>query len=667
MIRKAFQRGSSGFIMPVVLFAILFVSALALQFFWMSRQSRSQSFRLGNSEVVRRLTESAMGEAYNVISRKLEKDEPTRNNLLNQVSSLWQVETPQTQAMAKSLYSSMEAGVQVHARCVDFRNSGPNKAPYFGKEGLGTIEIHAEGYLKQGERFLSSCKFVRHYDYKVAALATGQHDENRLGYTGGHYLDYLLHLRDGVREFESSSGFSLNLEGKHRIKLLNPGNRKGKIFLGSCSGKKPIFLNIFEDLKAMIPKVITPDLWQVGIDECLTLFPLVKRDVETELKKLPPGSTTTVKDVLKGLKGFFLLSHEPIEKPSYTTKEELVENANRSGVMLNLKKDFGDRNNPQISLSRGLDILQDTSPTYARDVLRGDIRQRFLYNVTFKVDFSQVEGITQTDVQKWEKDNLFPCIVPVPPPEVVNGQTTIEYFKGLETLAANNPGKKISSAFPSEYPYQSGLSGTPPAPSFQDPTLFGYRMGPSVRTDPMSNDLLPYQSYFSWLRSFQDPKELTEFGYLTEEGGEWVLRLNGIMSLHKGTLVLGAGGKPVRIRGRGVLAVPSLQIDARIFKSDPAFDLAVFYVFKDGVKVTTSDLVQAGIIVVNQQGSGQMRAEKPLKLEGALIADNLGSTSWGDGDHTISYDDSMKPTADIYCVSLSPLVTFQRITENEAL
>jgi hypothetical protein len=659
-----------GFVFPATIFVVLFLSILILQFFWISRHSRIQAHRFAMSEVNRKLAESAMEEAYKVFSHALEQSLPIRGHILERNPTSQELPLSRVRELAQDLVPGYSSSVRAWFRLVDFRECNAAGKTFYGQEALGTIELKVETRLFQGNKTHSLCRFLRHHDLKIATLATQEHDEARTQYAGGFLLDYLLFIRDGVQEFTETSGLSLNPPPEIQVRFTQPAEEIiGRIFLGATGlliagsgGERRIpFLNVSEEKAEAMP-ILPPRQVTIDLNDCVTLFPHLKNiDI-----KDPQGNKIPWEDLLSGLTGDFSLSHRPIWRKEYSGFEGEVEKANRNGAARAEQLRFPTTSNPGGNTNPGIEVLGDLSPTMVGKALVGHTRQRFLHHSSFILNWNSAQNagmIPAAERKKAKAEGIFVSVLPAP--EGVSGATK-DFFEGLGLISQAKPDLDILSRLNRDYSPESGQDGSiNPNHLVREPRLLGFKTGPTVREDPRHQDLRPFLSYSLWYRDVPCPSDLEKFGFLEEQPDHTLLRLKGIVWVLNDVVELGRSDKPCRYEGQGVIVAPGFRLSGALLKANPSSQL-VLYAWNGAIQIETTAPIQAALMAISPKNHGTVQANAPLNLHGSLAVDHLGTQHWAPGQHTISYDPALKPVEDIFMITISPLLTFQRFTETEA-
>ena len=214
MIRTAFPwPGRRGIILYVVIMVFLCLSVLALHFLRVSREARQVAFRFEKSEMVRQLAQAGIEEAFSRFFRETANPgSPAGTWLVQRSQASFQIEIPQTERIAKAvIFGSFQPKVTAEARLVDFRKTDSKGRPYYGSEGVGTLEFSVNSSMEIDSKLFVSSRLSRHHEFKVVSVVS--HRDNtaqRQLYAQNFILDYLLFVRRGFEEFERTAARSEN-------------------------------------------------------------------------------------------------------------------------------------------------------------------------------------------------------------------------------------------------------------------------------------------------------------------------------------------------------------------------------------------------------------------------------------------------------------------------
>ncbi|MBR4570239.1 MAG: hypothetical protein IKO19_06180, partial [Candidatus Riflebacteria bacterium] len=302
---KRQTKNKKGVAIFFVLFVMIILGVLVAQFHVRSRQAQSTVHRFQTSEMARQLAAAAQEEAFKYLYEQTDNyeskgfDELSGNSILRKItegkeSSAYvpnfkrtetnglKLKIPETEKMAKDLLGDrME--ISATARIIDFRDCDSENHTFYGKEGIGTIEIvtSAQAKEKYKTQFPGACTIVRHHDYKVVSLLSKTGRDN---YADSRVLDYALFIRKGQEEFESGAkGTNINPD---KVSLeINAGDFPGKVNLGSGEANYQ-YLNISADTIDFLGnkknKTEIKELKTKNEDEVNKIYPYFKSELERQ-------------------------------------------------------------------------------------------------------------------------------------------------------------------------------------------------------------------------------------------------------------------------------------------------------------------------------------------------------------------------------------------------
>ncbi|MFZ2960793.1 MAG: hypothetical protein WA705_28280 [Candidatus Ozemobacteraceae bacterium] len=695
-----------GVLLIFVLLVIMVLSIFAFQFRFTASQAQWDTYRFDLQESARQLAEAAANEAFMIIDREAIKDDSAIFKSLSVKGnkpdgktfpvSLPNLEKHMDEMMVRP---GIEPQISAEMRVVSCRSTDDEGHPYFdGGEGVGTLEIQTTATLKNKQnpsRMPISIHFVRHHDFKVAALVTPRDNLlSRNRYANNAMLDYLLCIRNGVNEFWNSKAAILNssspLFKPHGFlnpwtkAPLNPSQR-GKIFLGdkSAVGKDYVFLNVTDETREILLPAENPLAFRIiYLDDCKKLFPTLK-DPDYE------GNVDQVE-------GWFWANNMPISGNyllpaiGFTTQEVAdFQNRCRNVVInkLNAQLSKADDENArsffetQLCFEPGIPLVEcDSSGKFsaeaAKSLLEGDIRQRFFYMCRFNLSGDKLSADIRQKFDEEVKHHTkahLPVIEMENPSDAGKQEPFYSNFPEINKKSIDAGDYSYSSCFDDWYPYLPGLTAVkPPGRSVRPEGLLVPRFFAPNATkldtildySPYAMDTL-YNGYFFY-ESGKDISTLPGLGEATPEGS--VITLRGMTNLvGNGPAIIGKSGQTVSIRGQGMLySADGFIIKAKLLKEHPEF-FAILYTNRE-IRIESNE-VEAGLVALSPNlNSRIIPPNAPLTIRGSLTVDMLGSAHWA-SDTTLDlwYDPVFKsPTSSKLSITIQRRVVFQKMWGGEA-
>ncbi|MBQ2592263.1 MAG: hypothetical protein II567_03170, partial [Candidatus Riflebacteria bacterium] len=424
-------KNKKGVAIFFVLFVMIILGILVAQFHVRSRQAQSTVHRFQTSEMARQLAAAAQEEAFKYLYEETDNyeskgfEELNDNSILRKIiegkeSSAYapgfnrtetnglKLKIPATEEMAEGLLGDrME--ISATARIIDFRDCDSDNHTFYGKEGIGTIEIVTTAKAKKEykNQFPGACTIVRHHDYKVVSLLSKKDRDN---YAGSRVLDYALFIRMGQEEFGGNTavlGFNLNPPDNTQLEI-NAGNgpNLGKVHFGTDRDHYT-YLNISDKTKNFIPdgnKVIPLPSLEAKDTEVDKFFPAFVEGVKKQYngKTIDKAKNIRVNSVT-GHKAIFKYTKLPITD-EYINTDDLKETRRMAGIdAITLYKYATDN---KFNFYDGIKIVPENR---LNEILDSDIRKQFfnygyfildisncVINVTFKVSsFPKDKTVTQ--------------------------------------------------------------------------------------------------------------------------------------------------------------------------------------------------------------------------------------------------------------------------------
>ncbi|MBF0544761.1 MAG: hypothetical protein HQM08_10025 [Candidatus Riflebacteria bacterium] len=669
--KKRVLNARNGVIAYVVIFVLMVLGVLTFQFHWVARQSMFFAHQFLLSDQARQVAEVAYEEAFSYFWKETANPSSPAGKWLIDGTSLnfpnldLSTVIPNTQKNMDSLVRTyLQPEVLINAKVIDFRNTNSQKipCPYYGKEGVGTLELAIDVTLKnRGSGAKETyCHLIRHHDFKIVSITSNP--SSRLNsYAHNSILDYVFFIRQGFREFSETGAQILN-PPKVQMTVSQPSsNVRGSLYFGgTTSAGQSVYLNVSEASKfaGIIPSFPWNAIKRIGRDECLNLFPKIKEKCDSDTL-----------NALQGLEGVFYAGTFPLIKrlqaPPLGSIEDMTFRSLWDATQGAYRNDCP-----------GLEILSDDpklacDPDYAKSCLQGFIRQRFFYFAAFFMDTSKLDSQVADQLKGYTP--WYPCLLdPLPQEPAKPPPEMIDFWNQMKNQYGSD--KNLFSRFDSDYPFLGGQTfGNPlPEPVFPIPHFF------DVSGKPIFDDSESFQAFNHvnlWSNRFTDAESLEQAGIIDKTNG--VINLRGFVWVGNSDndsqdkqiqIELGDPNRPYKIRGRGGILAKggSFKILGSLVKESPG-DVFVVFSRYGNIDISTDQPVNAALIALGggKKTGGFITSRKKLDLKGMIAAEWFDSANWApDVSHHIAYDEALKG-GDQYCINLSPSFTFQKILESK--
>jgi Tfp pilus assembly protein PilX len=666
------KRENRGFILQISLFVLLVLSLVFVVFHQVTQQGQWTTHRFENSEITRLIAESAMAEALGDLPRKVRTREGSEFFSRHLPVETLPIQVPEANALARKMIAGRyEPAVQAFVQVIDYRDSRSQKTTFYPGEGIGRFSLTVQfscGKKSPVGHQPSDLFMTRVHDFKISTLLSKRNNAvPRSCFAPNAILDYVLFLRYGWKEFVNQRGTNLNNQQvQFEIKQPHQPENFGKIYFGTSAANEQdefVFANISPEWQEYLPKLPGnkpyQQTWTVDGAVCRQLIPqLEKDDPQGSLSPYLQGVfTATVQPISGNYQGPF---HQEMQE----TIAALVKTA-PTRVEANIDRPF------QIL---GSDFQKQIADAMANRILEGTIRQRYLHFVTFHLDLSKLNPAVAAKMRL--VDVPFPCYETGKSPDP---ETRLFHESLIRYLDGQGSGQERSrhvSHFVADYRLSPDQLVTPnPSRAFSHPTFFTYGGSPVEVSSP---DFQPYSGCLSMvLRVFHSQKELEESGILDSEQG--ILNLNGMILLNHHLQLTSRSGKPLKIRGQGVLMTApgrrngggnqmaggwNITVNSGM-DADDTDALCILCCTEGQIFVNTSDCVTASLIATGcGEGNPGIVFNRPFHIKGALATTILNSGDWKVGTNLLEYDPRLKSDTDVFQTTISPLLYFQRYAEN---
>lgn len=668
------KRGVAFFIVIAIMFIL---SLLMLQFHFSSRQAQSTAHRFQSSEMARQLAATAQEEAFTYLYNKTtlsfdsgsyEPNDVTKQILNREISIEDRLDNkdsvkgidlkvPLTQELADDLQPGV-MDIKATARIVDFRNKDYKGNTFYDKEGIGTIEIAVTVKAKENRKkaFPGSCNMIRHYAYKVVSIISNK--ENRENsYVENSLLDYVLFLRNGQEEYDTTNGVSINppdttLEVNAKDETATNDNLLGKINLGYQANKHQC-LNLAEG----------SDMLESSDEKTID-----------ELNEEIAGKDSTVNDI-------FPIFREELQKTIEGEGLKLVDLTGHTLKFFHKYSPFPVDN----TIGKGITIKPVDK---LKEIIDCDLRKRFFNEGYFKFDLSKctitmsevgaVSPESQANGAKLDelKSKVIYCLDLQNLKNVELENKVQEYqnklnFKKLENFIKDTdkkkPERKIASraffGLNEEYPYCKGEEEE----TFKPQNQFYKISKESTPSDNTKDSDWSFGHFNLWNKRLLElnskTNDFVDLEIYDKENN--ILHLRGVMH-SVSPITLGEENKTLVVDGCGVLIANGITINGAIKKKNPK-SVCVLMSRDADININTNKEIQAALIALGRNTRNCIiHSNEELNLKGAIIADKLNLSSWKKNvNHKITYDSALAPVKDIYQINITRQVSFERITEKE--
>lgn len=692
------QNNKKGIAIFMVLFIMVVLGALMVQFHQSSRQAQNKVHRFQTSEMARQLASAGQEEAFDYlyketgevydasfkpreIPEKIIKKDPTIDMSSSGPEGRKSVKgiplkIPATEALAGDI---ME--VTATARIADSRNTDYDGNRYYGNEVVGTIEIvvTAKAKDKYKKQFPGACTIVRHHDYKVASIVTKK-SERSSSYSGADYLDYVLFVRNGQQEFLSPTiGSSLNPKDVSLEINAQDNASLGLVNFGA-SGNFYHYLNISNSNKSLLPGADAENNLFVAEDSDVDkFFPAFREEVGKKLKEAVKKEGAKLKSWdVKGHKAKFFQIKKPITDDAMSN--EYLKDA-RFVSTLNATQKQNKNLPPATDDLHYYDSIKINPVEKLKDILESDVRKLYLNYAYFIMDLSncRVTGeakkgfssepfdesigdkLKSSDVEKLNKTRTA-CykMEHLTNGSSITGQLNMQQLNNF--INGHGDDSAAYTYINDEFAYASGE-----ASHGSNDKLF-YKPSnsdsPSGESNPEQAHY-PYSHFNLWNKRDMTADELEEFGIYDKAANK--LHLRGIVHCRT-AITLGNPSTPLEVDGCGVIIANGIYIEGSIVKKNKQ-DVCVLFARDGIIKVKTDKLIEAALIAMGRSNkTSSVTSNEALNLKGSIATDFLFLNQWKNGvTHKITYDSALDggKREDIYQINISKWVTFERVLENE--
>ncbi len=649
-------KNKSGVALFAVLFIMMFLGILMVQFFVNSQQAQRTAHRFYSSEMARQIAVAAQEEAYAIIYKETDNSESKTSNvsdyfdkIIEAGSSLVNESTIKEPKESSPLFTitliktkelAEKAGMDVTAtvRVVDFRDKDIKGRHFYEKEGIGTIEIAVNVTAKSGfeTKAPGSCNMIRQHDYKVVCIRSKA--SNRANsYVGSSLLDYVFFIKKGQDDYNNFNKYDPEESNAlmHYGCSVNPSisleidaeseNGLGKVNLGSRDTSSE-----YESYQCLNISTDTIDLLKFEDGKNATEphkleFEITDDSIINELLIPKPGEKNLSQVTNK--KAIFKYYRMPIIS-GYSNDENYNSALINSTILFEtkLKKKF---NKSQFFLYNSDD---EDKPTFfegikikpvnqLKDILTSDVRKQFLNYGYFYIDLSngKVEGetldkianhdsdarekvrqlreIAKRDYLCFDYDNIIlDNDVKKTFEDTSNGG--VNYKKLTQVLKSHHVASQAFTYISNELPYvessESDLEKLPNSNEF-------YKISSANSEECFPQDMTyPFADFNLWNKRQMKSDYLEKSGMYDKETN--TLYLRGINHVTE-PVILGDESNPSQkliLKGSGVLIAKGIKINCGIEKANKD-SVCVLYSRNGNLIINTKEPIEAALICMGQK------------------------------------------------------------------
>ena len=695
MNKKRQIKNRSGVALFVVLFVMVFLGILMVQFFANSQHAQRTAHKFYSSEIARQLAAAGQEEAFTILHQKTDNPESkeitgldpffqkivdTSQSLVDETNirpasedegSKIDIHLPITSAMANKI--GME--ITAFARVIDFRKTDMHGYEFYGNEGIGTIEIVVNVKAKAGneKKAPGSCNMIRHHDFRVVCILSKERPSGF--YVQNSILDYALFIKKGQKNYEDVSrvtqtfGYSSSVNPGIQLEINAGSNGKfGKVNLGS-GGVRYQELNISSDTLDLMDfedgkKANEPhDLLKIENDSVINAINPSWRQ----------GKAANVKNKI----GIFKHYRVPLIKDFCATNE--LRDSLQIATLLEQAKI---KNNVGSEKCFFFDSETEKSPVFydgivikpfdqLKNILTSDVRKQFLNYSYFYIDLSQatVEGHSLDEIANHDSEaandvrqlkeaaaHKFSCynydIVSLDQDiKNVVDSSGLNYKKLTEVLKDHGKTSQDFTCIHNSLPYAMP-SDNEKVINSDDFIRYNTTYKSYEKCYP-ENIQYPYAHYNLWnKRSMTIEKnkdgdivkiyDVDHFGIYDKTENKLYLRgVNHSLS----SVVLGDEDNPnkeLTIVGSGVLIATGIKINCGIKKDNPN-SVCVLHSRNGNMIINTDKQINAALICMGQpreENQDDTRGDdfkfvcnKKLDLVGSLAIDEANFINWAKDDN----------------------------------
>lgn len=665
--------------MFAVIFVLIVLSTLAMQFHFTSRQAQMTAHRFQTSEAARQVALAAAEEAFMQIKRQTSdptsvlfnkllnrsSDIDASSNLSNRLNYSIAIDLPLLEQQLENMQMGKRFNVEATARIIDFRQTDSQQTGrYYGQEGVGTIEIRTVAQASEEYQVNTpgACIITRHHDYKVITMVSRRrNDEQRTEYAQNYVLDYALLIRYGENELEDSAGTSLNpLQTRLSIdQTAIPPERRGKVFLGNRRPDSYVYINLDRDREDFINARENNSIVTANSDQVFNILPSFRADLEREAEQIVDDQgATLVSFELRGHEAHFRYRRYAVTDDALPTSPNLSEF--RDMTAYSKAQHLAHTPRP---FSPGI-IFEPANEI--NTFMEGNVRQRFFHYGYFILDISNAEvlieieeesGTIREDVTGVDQSLMADDHIPVFNADHFESAgvagTQFSTFLDLRYIADEFTNDDIPCRMNVDQAYANGTVNQPVFFNFRSP-------GPVPEANAAG---VPYAHVNLWSRRNLSAQHISELGIF--DGS--TLNLHGIIHMSDFLDLESDSGGSITIEGKGVIIAPGIRISSGITKSSDD-DLAVFVTRGDPIFIETTDPIEASLVSMRRTSpyDGRLYVTGKLDLKGALAVDKLNVNQWNPAhEHTIRYDPALKRSDDLYLFNFSRWISYERMLESE--
>jgi len=301
------RRGIAFF---VVLSVIGIMGIFVLFYFSFSSQFAASNFYYVNRDKLKNITDIILDSSFAYVQNEtrdgnsaIAKKIVEQMRLSGSMNQPFGLKAPLFENVKNSLLNGLSLDYSIKGSVFDKRITNQKNHPYYSGEGLGSFQIELKAALKtRSGKVLAACSRTRQFDFKSVCLVSSYNDR-KTSYAMSFPLDYVLLVRDGLREYkERPNGMNLNfgtrllLEDQSSIST----SKRGWVYFGGSNENKKgsrVALNITDgpECAGLLPSLAKTKV-DINQADCFKIVPEIKSEFDKE------------NCTISGVKGFFKIS-----------------------------------------------------------------------------------------------------------------------------------------------------------------------------------------------------------------------------------------------------------------------------------------------------------------------------------------------------------------------
>ncbi|MBF0408258.1 MAG: hypothetical protein HQM10_12975 [Candidatus Riflebacteria bacterium] len=175
------------------------------------------------------------------------------------------------------------------------------------------------------------------------------------------------------------------------------------------------------------------------------------------------------------------------------------------------------------------------------------------------------------------------------------------------------------------------------------------------------NGFKPFSGVSLFSRRFPSQEEFYKSDLFDAASNKFVINC---MIQIGGNFVIGKSAIETSHEGVGLIVADSITIEGSVRKNNPS-DILILFAKNGAIKIETESMIEAALIAVNDNLSGEITARGTFSVFGCLVADKINIKNRSIGTSQLIYDPVFSPKKTRLCVSLIPWVTFQLVQDSQ--